>query len=212
MFFQILFPHNNISILGKPEGKEKQQDSLEYNVSKATALWFYQDLQSQSPGRDRLSGACPAASTVSTPQLWRGQKAQAECPSQHTSFIFPIKKHLKSSKGDAKRKKKKKYWRLVLAMQQTERKQNQLPHYKLTQKSCMEPSKASASLLMPNSKMRPLPNAPLRKEEVCLHWSPLKIFLWFGEDTLPEITSPSNTSLGCLSRTPDTLFVFKEEI
>lgn len=41
----MLFPHNNISIFGKSEGKEKQ-DSLEYNVSKATALWFYQDLQS----------------------------------------------------------------------------------------------------------------------------------------------------------------------
>lgn len=36
------FSHNNMSILGKPEGKEKQLDSLEYNVSKATALWFYQ--------------------------------------------------------------------------------------------------------------------------------------------------------------------------
>lgn len=42
MFLQILFSHNNISILGKPEGKEKQRDSLEYYVSKATALWFHQ--------------------------------------------------------------------------------------------------------------------------------------------------------------------------
>lgn len=49
MFFQILFSCNNISILGKPKGKEKQ-DNLEYDVSKATALWFYQDLQSHSPG------------------------------------------------------------------------------------------------------------------------------------------------------------------
>lgn len=63
----MLFPHNNISIFGKPEGKEKQ-DSLEYNVSKATALWFYQDLQSQSPQKNRLSGARGDASAVSTPQ------------------------------------------------------------------------------------------------------------------------------------------------
>ena len=87
VFFQILFPHNNISISGKPEGKEKQ-DSLEYSVSKATALWFYQDLQSQSPGRNRLSGACLAASTVSTPQLQRGQKAQAEHPSRKLLSSF----------------------------------------------------------------------------------------------------------------------------
>lgn len=72
MFFQIQFPHNNISILGEPEGKEKQEDSLEYNVSKATALWFYQDVQSQSSGRKRLSGVWGNASTVSTPQLQRG--------------------------------------------------------------------------------------------------------------------------------------------
>lgn len=63
----MLFPHNNISIFGRSEGKEKQ-DSLEYNVSKATALWFYQDLQSQSPGKNRLSGAWGDASAVSTPQ------------------------------------------------------------------------------------------------------------------------------------------------
>lgn len=36
-FFQILFSHNNISILGESEGKEKQ-DHLEYYVSKVTAL------------------------------------------------------------------------------------------------------------------------------------------------------------------------------
>lgn len=38
MFFQNLFSHNDVSILGKPEGKEKQAGSLECSVSKATAL------------------------------------------------------------------------------------------------------------------------------------------------------------------------------
>lgn len=48
-FFQILFSHNNISILGESEGKEKQ-DHLEYYVSKVTALWLYEGPPKPQPG------------------------------------------------------------------------------------------------------------------------------------------------------------------
>lgn len=70
MFFQMSFSHNKVSILGKPEGKEKQ-DCLEYNVSKATALWFYGGCSKPELWGELLSGAWGATPTASTPQLER---------------------------------------------------------------------------------------------------------------------------------------------
>lgn len=122
--FWILFSHNDISILGKLEGKEKQRGSVECSVSKATALVTpSEDLQSQGPGgAQQVPGqGLPQPHSYEEVRKHRHNSQPIKCL---LPFIFPIMKHQKPSKEDSKRKTN---WFLVLVMRQTEQKQNQSP-------------------------------------------------------------------------------------
>lgn len=203
MFFQILFSCNNISILGKPKGKEKQ-DNLEYDVSKATALWFYQDLQSHSPG----GTACwvPAGGFNSTTPTIMGRlqsTIKTPLPSVLNFFHLSNKRASEIFKRRFKEKKKSTdFWFWQSSKLNRSRTTSDYKHTHRnvtwnTPKKLQQYRHLTIRWSFPQKKL-------FRKEEVSLYSGCFKIVPLFGKDIFTW-DDPSNTSLGCLQ---DKLFCF----
>lgn len=102
VFFQMSFSHNNVPILGKPEGKEKQ-DPSECNVSRVTALWFYRGCSKPGPGRSSCQVPGELLLQHASPITEAMKHRQNTQPlTRSASFILPIMQHQKSSKGSQK--------------------------------------------------------------------------------------------------------------